>query len=58
MPENVTFNHTLLLIGVIALVTLLLRAMPFLLFRGGKTPAIITYLGKVMPPAVIGMLVI
>lgn len=58
MPNNVTANHTLLLIGVIALVTLLLRALPFILFRQGKTPEMVTYLGKVMPPAVIGMLVI
>ena len=58
MPENVTFNHTLLVIGVIAVVTLILRALPFILFRSGKTPEIVTYLGKVMPPAVIGMLVI
>lgn len=58
MPNNVTANYTLLLIGVIALVTLLLRALPFILFRQGKTPEIVTYLGKVMPPAVIGMLVI
>lgn len=58
MPENVTFNHTLLLVGVMALVTLVLRALPFTLFRNGKTPVIVTYLGKVTPPAVIGMLVI
>ncbi|MBR5514782.1 MAG: branched-chain amino acid transporter permease [Clostridia bacterium] len=58
MPENVTFNHTLLIIGVIAALTFLLRALPFLLFKGGKTPDMVKYLGKVMPPAVIGMLVI
>lgn len=58
MPSNVTATHTLLLIGVIAAVTLVLRAAPFILFRSGHTPAIVTYLGKVMPPAVIGMLVI
>ena len=58
MPNNVTAGHTLLLIAVIAVVTLILRATPFILFRGGHTPAMVTYLGKVMPPAVIGMLVI
>lgn len=58
MPSNVTASHTLLLIAVIALVTLLLRALPFILFRHGKTPGIVTYLGRVMPPAVIGMLVV
>lgn len=58
MPSNVTWGHTLLLIGVIAFVTLILRAAPFILFRSGHTPAIVTYLGRVMPPAVIGMLVV
>ncbi len=58
MPSNVTGGYTLLLIAVIAAVTLVLRAAPFILFRSGHTPAIVTYLGKVMPPAVIGMLVI
>lgn len=58
MPDNVTVPHTLLLIAVIALLTLLLRALPFILFRSGHTPSIVTYLGRVMPPAVIGMLVI
>ena len=46
-----------LLIAVMAGVTALLRFLPFLLFRK-KTPAYITYLGKVLPPAIIGMLVV
>lgn len=58
MPSNVTAGHTLLLIAVIAVISFILRAAPFILFRSGHTPAIVTYLGKVMPPAVIGMLVI
>lgn len=58
MPSNVTATHTLLLIGVIAVLSFILRAAPFILFRSGHTPAIVTYLGRVMPPAVIGMLVI
>ncbi len=58
MPSNVTAGHTLLLIAVIAVVSFILRAAPFILFRSGHTPAIVTYLGRVMPPAVIGMLVV
>lgn len=58
MPSNVTAGHTLLLIAVIAALSFILRAAPFILFRSGHTPAIVTYLGRVMPPAVIGMLVI
>ena len=45
------------LVAVMAGVTVLLRFLPFLLFRK-KTPAYIVYLGKVLPAAIIGMLVI
>lgn len=44
---------------VIAAVTFVLRALPFMLFRGSKpVPPFISYLGKVLPYAVIGMLVV
>ncbi len=46
-----------LLIAVMALATILLRALPFLLFRK-QTPRYVSYLGRVLPPAIIGMLVI
>ena len=45
------------LVSVMALVTILLRFLPFLIFRK-QTPAYITYLGRVLPPAIIGMLVV
>jgi branched-subunit amino acid transport protein AzlD len=45
------------LVAVMAAVTILLRFLPFWVFKG-KTPAYITYLGKALPPAIIGMLVI
>ncbi len=45
------------LVAVMALVTMLLRFMPFLVFRK-RTPSYITYLGQVLPAAIIGMLVI
>ena len=45
------------LVAVMAAVTMLLRFLPFLVFRN-EPPAYITYLGKVLPPAIIGMLVI
>ena len=45
------------LIAVMAAVTILLRFLPFLIFRK-QTPPYITYLGKVLPSAIIGMLVI
>ena len=44
---------------VMAAVTFLTRALPFLLFdRGGHPPRIVLYLGQVLPPAVIAMLIV
>lgn len=54
-------NTTYILIGlaVMSIVTGLLRLIPFLIFNGSKpTPPYILYMGKVLPPAIIGMLVI
>ena len=45
------------LVAVMAAVTILLRFLPFLVFRK-ETPPYLVYLGKVLPPAIIGMLVI
>ena len=46
------------MVAVIALVTAALRFLPFLLLRGRQTPPFIAYLGKVLPFAIMGMLVI
>ena len=47
------------MIAVIALVTAALRFLPFFIFRGNrKTPKYIEYLGKVLPYAIMGMLVV
>jgi len=44
---------------VMAGVTFLTRALPFLLFdRGDHPPRIVLYLGQVLPPAVIAMLIV
>ena len=51
--------HALGVVAVAALVTMALRFLPFLLFGGDRqTPAYITYLGKVLPFAIMGMLVV
>ena len=50
--------HSALMIGIIALVTVLLRFLPFWVFRNRETPLFISYLGKVLPYAIMGMLVI
>ena len=52
-------KYSLILIAVMAGLTALIRFSPFMLFpEGRKRPAFITYLGKVLPYAIIGMLVI
>lgn len=46
-------------IAIIALATLLSRALPFFLFPAGKeTPPVVRYLGAVLPCAAIAMLVV
>ena len=52
-------THSVLIVVVTVLITMLTRFLPFLIFRSGRnTPAIITHLGKVLPYAVMGMLVV
>lgn len=51
--------HSVLLVAVMALVTMLLRFLPFWIFGSKKeTPKLISYLGKVLPYAIMGMLVV
>ncbi len=51
--------YIIALAAVTFAVTVALRALPFLLFGSGrKCPAAITYIGKVLSPAAIAMLVI
>ena len=51
--------HNFIMIIVCTLVTMLTRFLPFLIFNEHrKTPAIILYLGKVLPCAIMGMLVV
>ncbi|GAB6108213.1 branched-chain amino acid transporter permease [Fusibacter bizertensis] len=46
-------------IAVMALVTYLIRLAPFVLFRKDKTtPRWVAYIGSVLPPAVMGMLIV
>lgn len=49
--------HELILIGVIAIVTLLTRLLPFVLFKNHSNP-LIEYLGNVLPYAIMAMLVV
>ena len=46
-------------IAVMAIVTFLTRALPFLLFgRKGNPPRVVLYLGRYLPAAVIAMLIV
>lgn len=57
MPVSVTTS--LLIIVAVAVTTFATRAVPFLIFPKGKAiPKTVEYLGKVLTPAVIGMLVV
>ena len=46
-----------LLIATMSIVTIFLRFLPFVGFRN-ETPKYVSYLGRVLPPAIIGMLVV
>lgn len=57
MPVSVGLS--ILIILAVAATTFATRVVPFLIFPKGKEiPPIIQYLGKVLTPAVIGMLVV
>lgn len=53
-----TNKHSLIIVVIIALVTIFLRFIPFLLFKNKKTPKYIEYLGRVLPYSIMGMLVV
>ena len=51
--------HSALIVAVAAAVTVLLRFLPFLIFgEGRKIPDLILHLGRVLPYAIMGMLVV
>lgn len=57
MPVNAFVSF--MIIVVVALTTFATRVVPFLIFpKGQKIPPVVQYLGKVLTPAVIGMLVV
>lgn len=51
--------QTLIMIFAVALGTMITRFTPFILFPDSKEPPkTVTYLGKVLPPAMMGLLVV
>ncbi len=54
-----TLTEQILTIAILALGTMATRFLPFLVFRDNKpTPKYIQYLGKALPAAIFGMLVV
>ena len=54
-----TFEQKMITIGMVVLGTAITRFLPFLVFPSGKpTPKYIRYLGKVLPAASFGLLVV
>ena len=53
-----TLTQEILTIALCAVGTILTRFLPFLIFRSGKTPRYIQYLGKALPAAIFSMLVV
>ena len=51
--------HSIAIITVVAICTLLTRALPFVVFGGKReVPQVIRYLGRVLPPAIMAILVV
>ncbi|MCR4669450.1 MAG: AzlD domain-containing protein [Clostridia bacterium] len=50
--------HSTLIVAVMSACVIFLRGLPFLVFRGKETPPFITYLGKYLPYAIMGMLLV
>lgn len=54
-----TVTEQIITISVVVSATMLTRFLPFLVFSSGKsTPKYVQYLGRVLPAAIFGMLVI
>ena len=51
-------DMVLMTIAVAALVTLALRVLPFVLLGGKETPEYVLYLGRVLPYAIMAMLIV
>lgn len=54
-----TLTQKIITISIVVMGTMLTRFLSFLIFPSGKpTPGYVQYLGKVLPPAVFGLLVV
>ena len=56
---SMTLLERIITIGMVVLGTMMTRFLPFLIFPSGRpTPSYVRYLGKVLPSAAIGLLVV
>lgn len=54
-----SFKHQLITVAVIVAATVIMRYLPFILFPDSKPiPPFVHYLGKVLPAAVFGLLIV
>jgi len=51
-------TRSVVMVAIIACVTMFLRIIPFMVFGKNETPKYISYLGNVLPYAIMGMLVV
>jgi branched-chain amino acid transport protein azlD len=51
-------TKAVIIVAIVAVVTFITRALPFLIFRGNKIPKPVKYLGDVLPPTIIAILVV
>ena len=59
MASPMTLSQQIITVAMVILGTVITRFLPFILFPAGKpTPKYIQYLGKVLPGAVFGLLVV
>lgn len=55
MSENLITAAT---IGIVAIITWIMRGLPYLLFTKRQPPKVVTYLGKVLPASIMVILVV
>ena len=57
--SNSVIIYSIIIIGVIAILTFAARLFPYVIFgRGNKIPDLVIFLGEVLPPAVMVLLIV
>lgn len=56
--NTINTTHAIIAIAIMAVVTYMLRALPFFVFKDKRPPAYVEYLGKYLPYSIMGMLVV